>query len=137
MLALTAVNAEPHDRHTLEMQREKKGLPMKLPVQVTFQDFTPSAALDTAVRERASKLEQFHPHMISCRAVVSRESRHHQQGNTFTVHFDIKVKGQEIAITNHADEDPFVALRNAADAARRQLEDHARAQRGEVKAHSR
>jgi ribosomal subunit interface protein len=110
---------------------------MKIPVQVTFQDFTPSEALDTAVRERATKLEQFHPHMISCRVVVSRETRHHQQGNAFTVHFDIKVKGHEIAITRHADEDPFVALRDAADAAKRQIEDHARAQRGEVKSHGR
>lgn len=109
---------------------------MKIPVQVTFQDFSPSAALETAVRERTDKLEQFHPAVMSCRVVVGRETRHHQQGNAFSVHFDIKVKGQEIAITRHADEDPFVALRDAFDAARRQLEDHARTSRGEVKAHS-
>jgi ribosomal subunit interface protein len=102
---------------------------MRIPAQITFQDFTPSAALDTAVRERTARLEQFHPHLISCRVVVAREARHHHQGYRFSVHYDIKVKGQELAITKHADADPFIALRDAADAARRQLENHAEAQR--------
>lgn len=110
---------------------------MKLPLQVTFQDITPSEALDTAVRERAAKLDQFHPHILSCRVVVGRATHRRQQGNAFSVHFDIKVKGHEIAITRNADVDPFVALRDAFDAARRQLEDLAHERRGDVKAHSR
>ncbi|MGE5336761.1 MAG: HPF/RaiA family ribosome-associated protein [Gemmatimonadota bacterium] len=110
---------------------------MKLPLQVTFQDLTPSPALETAVRERAAKLDHFHPHLLSCRVVVSHETRRRKQGNEFSVRFDIKAKGHEIAITRTADEDPFVALRDAFDAAKRQLEELARAQRGEVKTHSR
>lgn len=110
---------------------------MKLPLQITFQDVTPSEALDSAVRERAAKLDHFHPHILSCRVVVSRETRRRQQGNEFGVRFDIKVKGHEIAVTRNADTDPFIALRDAYDAARRQLEELAREQRGDVKAHSR
>ncbi len=110
---------------------------MKLPLQVTFQDVTPSDALESAVRERAAKLDHFHPHVLSCRVVVARETRRRQQGNEFSVRFDIKIKGHEIAITRNADSDPFVALRDAFDAARRQLEELARENRGEVKLHSR
>jgi ribosomal subunit interface protein len=108
---------------------------MKLPLQVTFQDLSPSEALETAVRERAAKLDHFHPHLLSCRVVISRETRRRQQGNEFSVRFDIKVKGREIAVTRSADEDPFVALRDAFDAAKRQLEELAREQRGDVKTH--
>lgn len=110
---------------------------MKLPLQITFQDITPSEALDRAVRERAARLDQFHPHILSCRVVIARETHRRHQGNEFSVRFDIKVKGHEVAITRNADEDPFVALRDAYDAARRQLEDLAHERRGDVKAHSR
>jgi ribosomal subunit interface protein len=110
---------------------------MKLPLQITFQDVAPSEALDIAVRARAAQLDQFHPHILSCRVVVGRQTRRRQQGNAFSVHFDIKVKGHEIAITRNADADPFVALRDAFDAARRQLEELAHTRRDDVKAHSR
>lgn len=110
---------------------------MKLPVQVTFQDMSPSEVLDAAIRERAAKLDQFHPHLLSCRAVISRETKRKQQGNEFAVRLDVKAKGHEIAITRHANEDVFVAVRDAFDAARRQLEDLADARRGDVKTHNR
>jgi len=46
-----------------------------------------------------------------------------------------KVPGSEIAVTREHDEDVQVALRDAFDAARRQLEDYAREKRGDVKRH--
>lgn len=89
------------------------------------------------MRERAAKLDQVHPHLLSCRVVVGRVTRRHHQGNVFAVRFDVKAKGHEFAITRRADEDPFVALRESFDAARRRLEGLAQALRGDVKAHSR
>ena len=110
---------------------------MQLPVQVTFHGMTQSAALEQAIQERAAKLEQFHPQLISCRAVVEEASRHKQQGKEFVVRLDIKVPGGEVAISREHSEDPYVAVRDAFDAARRQLEDQARRRRGKVKAHTR
>ena len=107
---------------------------MQIPIQVTFHGMPQSAALDTAIRQHAGKLDRFHPHVISFRAVVEQIARHKQQGKEFQVRLDIKVSGGEIAINRDHDEDPFVAVRDAFDAARRKLEDHARRQRGDVKA---
>ena len=108
---------------------------MQLPVQITFRGMETSAAIDAAVRERAGKLEQFHPRIVSCRVVIEQPARHKHQGNQFVVHIDLKVPGGEIAVNREHHEDVYVALRDAFDAARRKLEDFAREQRGDVKHH--
>jgi ribosome-associated translation inhibitor RaiA len=110
---------------------------VKLPVQVTFRGMARSAALEEAIQDRAAKLDRFHPSVVSCRAVVEEIARHKQQGKEFVVRLDIKVTGAEVAINRDHSEDAFVAVRDAFDAARRQLEDHARRMRGEVKSHAR
>jgi ribosome-associated translation inhibitor RaiA len=106
---------------------------MQLPIQITFHGMSPSAALEQAIREHAGKLDHFHPGVISCRAVVEEVARHKQQGKEFSVRLDIKVSRGEIAVNRDRSEDAFVAVRDAFDAARRKLEDHARRQRGDVK----
>ncbi|MGE3376575.1 MAG: VTT domain-containing protein [Vicinamibacteria bacterium] len=108
---------------------------MQLPVQVTYRGMDSSAALDAAVREKAAKLEQFHPRIMSCRVVVEEIARHQAKGKPFEVRIDLKVPGGEIAVTREHDSDVYVALRDAFDAARRKLEDFAREQRGDVKHH--
>lgn len=109
---------------------------MELPIQITFRGMKASAALEAAVRDRATKLAQFHRHVMSCRVVIETAARHKQQGKEFVARLDIKVAGAEIAINREHSEDPFVAVRDAFDAARRKLEDHARRQRGDVKSHA-
>lgn len=106
---------------------------MELPIQVTFHGMDASPALDTAIREKAGKLDRFHPHVMSCRAVVEETGLHKTHGRMFAVRLDIKVKGAEIAITREHDEDPFVAVRDAFDVAKRQLEERSRRLRAEAK----
>ena len=72
---------------------------------------------------------------MGCGVVIEPAPRHKQQGKEFVVRIDIKVAGAEIAINRERNEDAFVAVRDAFDAARRKLEDHARRQRGDVKSH--
>jgi len=108
---------------------------MQLPVQVTYRGMQSSAALEDAVREKAAKLEQFHPRLMSCRVVIEEAGRHKTKGRQFVVHIDLKAPGGEVAVNRDHDEDVFVALRDAFDAARRKLEDLAREQRGDVKHH--
>lgn len=94
---------------------------MQLPVRVTFHGMRHSAALEEAIRERTARLERHHPRLISCRAVLGRAARHKQQGKEFVVRLDIKAPGADIAINRDHSEDPFVAVRDAFDAARRKL----------------
>jgi ribosomal subunit interface protein len=109
---------------------------MKLPLQVSFQGLERSPALEAAIEERATKLDRFHPHIVSCRVTVTQETRHHVQGRPFGVRLDLTVPGKEIAVTKKEDEDAFVAVRDAFDAARRMLQDELAQRRGEVKQHA-
>ena len=108
---------------------------MQLPLQITFRGLPHSDALETAIRERTVKLDRFHPRITSCRVVIEQAGRHQQQGKQFVVRLDIGVPGAEIAVNRDHAEDAMVAVRDAFDAARRKLEDHAREQRGDIKHH--
>lgn len=113
---------------------------MKIPLQITFRDIDRSDAMEAAIREKADKLDRFYAHIMSCRVAVSREHQHRHQGNLYQVHIDITVPNHEIVVTrspdqHHAHEDFYVALRDAFNAATRQLENHVRKQRGDVKHH--
>ena len=99
---------------------------MKTPLQVTFRDIPHSDALETHVRDKAQKLEQIFDDIISCRVVIEQPAKHHQQGKLFNVRIDLGVPGKEIVVDKQANEDAYVALRDAFDAAKRQLEDYAR-----------
>lgn len=110
---------------------------MQLPLQITFHGLPPSAALEAQIGERVARLEQFHPHITSCRVSVEEIGRHKQQGRRFCVQVDVRVPGKELVANHDHDEDIHVALRDAFDAMTRQLEDLVRQRRGEVKSHER
>lgn len=112
----------------------------QLPLQVVFRNVDRSDALEAKIREKTEKLCQFHPNVMSCRVSVEQLHRHHQQGNHFHIRIDLKVPGHELVAgrepdQDHAYTDPYVALRDAFDAMKRQLEDVARHQQGHVKTH--
>ena len=99
---------------------------MKTPLQITFRDMAHSDALESHIRDKAEKLEQFFADIISCRVVVEQPAKHNQQGKPFNVRIDLGVPGSEIVIDKQANEDAYVAVRDAFDAAKRRLEDYAR-----------
>jgi len=112
---------------------------MKIPLQITFHQVDPSAALEARIRELAARLERYSDHITRCHVTVQAPHRHHQQGNLFDIHLDITVPGREIAIrrahpADPSHEDPYVALRDAFRAARRKLQDYERERFGVPKA---
>lgn len=96
---------------------------MQIPLQITMRDMERSDALDAAIQGHAAKLEQFHSRITRCRVTVEQLRRHHQQGRHFAVKVDVRVPGREIVATHDHDEDVYIALREAFDAARRQLDE--------------
>ncbi len=113
---------------------------MQLPLQISFRDIPPSEAVETKIRERAEKLDRYYDRIMSCRVVVEAPHGRHHQGKLFHVRVDLTVPGGELVVSrepaqHHAHEDVFVAIRDAFDAAQRQLADHARRHRGDTKTH--
>lgn len=114
---------------------------MQLPLQITFKNMDHSPAVEARIREKAAKLERFFDRINRCEVVVEAPHRHHRKGKLYQVSIDITVPpGHELVVNrehrkDHAHEDVNVAIRDAFDAAARQLEDYARRLRGDVKEH--
>lgn len=108
---------------------------MKIPLQITVRNVSLSDVVETDIRQKAADLDSFYDRIMGCRVFVEAPHRHHHQGILYNVRIDLTVPGKEIVIKREPHEDVYVAVRDAFDAARRQLEDFARRQRGDVKSH--
>lgn len=113
---------------------------MKAPLQIVFHEIPSSDALVGKIRQRAEALDRL-VDIQSCRVAVERQHRRHHNGNLFKVRINLNVPGKEIVVSqapeaDHAHEDVYVAVRDAFDAVRRQLEEYLRVRRGEVKRHA-
>lgn len=102
---------------------------MKIPLQVVFHGMAPSPAMETAAREKAAKLERFTADIVSCRVDIEELHKHQSQGRPFGVRIHLTLPGEELTVDRVTDEDAHVALRDAFDSMRRQVEDRVRRQR--------
>lgn len=119
---------------------------------ITFHGLDHSDALEAEIKGRIDDLETYYPAIVGCRVVVGSAQRHHESGNRYQVRIEISVPGPDIVVshepslhgsaratradrTTKDDEtdperkDVRVAVREAFDVARRQLQDYARKQR--------
>jgi ribosome-associated translation inhibitor RaiA len=114
---------------------------MTVPLQITFRDLPRSAAVEERIRDCADNLERVFDRVTACRVVVEGRHRPQRAGRVAHLCIELNVPGKVITVGRDAGEfqvhdDVFVAVRSAFDAARRQLDRHARRRRGEVKSHT-
>jgi ribosome-associated translation inhibitor RaiA len=108
---------------------------MQVPLQITFRGMDHSDAVEAMIRERAGRLERFNRDIIRCHVTVDQPHRHRTTGRAFSVHIDITTPGGSVVLTHDPsdrDHEQFAAVvRDAFDAATRQLEEEARRRRGD------
>lgn len=109
---------------------------MQIPVHIQFRGMEPSEALEASARAHADKLEAFAPDIMTCRVAIELEQKHKHQGRPYGVHIDLTLPGHELVVNRVQDEDVYVALRDAFDNMKRQLEDVVRQRRGQEKLHA-
>jgi cold shock CspA family protein/ribosome-associated translation inhibitor RaiA len=114
---------------------------MQEPLRIAFRDMEAPIGVEEEIRERAADLERFYDRITSCSVVVEAHHHHHHQGRLYHIRIILVVPEREIVVRrepteHHAHEDLRVAIHDAFDAARRQLQDHARQMRGDVKPHA-
>ncbi|HYM34129.1 MAG TPA: HPF/RaiA family ribosome-associated protein [Steroidobacteraceae bacterium] len=113
---------------------------MQTPVMITFRHVSTSAAAEENIRGHIAYLEQHFGNLTSCRVIVDAPPAHRNKGAAFSVHVDLSVPGRDIFASVDGDEsgqysDVYVAIRDAFEAVKRQLENHSQKRRGEVKTH--
>ena len=114
---------------------------MQIPLQVTLRHMERTDALVARIRDMVDKLEQVCDEIISCRVLVEASSARHQTGQTYHVRINLSLRRREVVVSrdqaqNHAHEDAYVALRDAFNAAHRQLEELVDRKQHRVKAHT-
>src|SRR5579885_208435 len=108
---------------------------MQRPLRIISRDFSLSEAFEAEIRQKAAGLASYYPRMSGCEVTVRAPAlKHHRKGGPFIVNIRMTVPGRELAVDRQSEEELSQAIREAFDVARRQLEDYAREQRGDVKA---
>jgi len=113
---------------------------MQSPLQISFRNLDRSMAVEANVREKVEKLDKLFKEIITCRVSVEALHKHHNKGNLYHVRIYITVPDGELVVSrrpdlHHAHEDIYVAVRDAFNAARRQLRDYFRRRKGHLKTH--
>ncbi len=109
---------------------------MKQPLEIRFIGMEPSDAVEAAARKKADKLDRFRPDIMTCRVTIELAEKHRHQGRPFAVRVDVTVPDHELSVDRVHDEDVYVALREAFDDMKSQLEDSVRRVRGQEKLHA-
>lgn len=114
---------------------------MDVPLEIRFHNLSPSDAVEAMIRERAAKLDKLYDRLTSCRVAVEAPHKQHRKGNIYTVTINIGVPGGELMVNKephkpklrYANPDVYKALRDAFDAAERQLKAYKARLRGEIR----
>jgi ribosomal subunit interface protein len=95
---------------------------MQVPLEISTRWIDLSPPLEAELRKRVDRLERHSDRITSCRIAVERPTgNHHQEGGPFRVRVDITVPGSEL-VSDKSDEELYAAIRQAFDAAERQVE---------------
>jgi len=113
---------------------------MEVPLELSFKNMEQSDAIKALVQEKVARLDSLYDRLTSCRVSVEAPHKQHRKGNQYHVRIFMGVPKGELVVSRdpgdvHAHEDLRIAIRDAFGAAERQLKEHARKFRGDVKAH--
>ncbi len=106
---------------------------MMLPIQITTRHVELSETDEAMIHAEASALDKYAERIVSCRGVVEAPHRRRRTGTQYNVRIDLGVPQGELAVTRQTSDNLRTAVQRAFEAARRQMQDHARELRGDVK----
>jgi cold shock CspA family protein len=115
---------------------------MNVPPTISFRDVPRTEALDALINHRCDKLTTICDYLQSCRVMVERTQRHQQRGRSYRVRIDMTVPpGHELAVKREPSRGDLhqsleSEIREAFDAAERQLKELKGKQEGHVKQHA-
>ncbi|MGM0633095.1 MAG: ribosome hibernation-promoting factor, HPF/YfiA family [Pseudomonadota bacterium] len=94
--------------------------------QIVYHNIDQSDAITENVNKRIEKLKRFSNDIMGGRVVLDSPHNHQHKGKVYSVVLEIHTPNKEIVVNqdqhdNHAHEDMYVAIRDAFNAAERQL----------------
>lgn len=103
---------------------------MERPLEIAFHNMQSSEVLEAEIRRRVDRMDKRYARLVGCRVSVEALHQQHQTGNLYEVHITVSVPGRDLAVSRtpnnakqrYANPDAYVSVRDAFDAAERQLE---------------
>lgn len=92
--------------------------------EITYHNLDSSPALSEDINKRLKKLERYSSDITRIRVVVDSPHNHKHKGKLFHVTIEISTKGSLIPVS-HDDTSIHIAVRDAFEAAERQIKSHA------------
>jgi ribosomal subunit interface protein len=94
--------------------------------QIVFHNIEQSDAITDAVQKKIDKLRRYCGDIIGGRVVLDCPHNNHHKGKVYSVALELQTPNKPVMVTqdqhdNHAHEDLYVAIRDAFNAAERQL----------------
>lgn len=115
---------------------------MTIVAETLFRNMEPSDAIKEKVADRMAWLERHHGRVTHLNVTIEAPHRNHHKGKIYHVKIAIGLPGRPDLVVsqepeaNHAHEDVYIAIRDAFDAARRQLKDISDVRSGKTKNHT-
>ncbi len=113
---------------------------MQIPLQIHYHDLTATDSLEGEVRRRAAKLDEMFERIISIRVTLEQRQHARAGGYRFHVRLEVTIPGEDVIVSrdpgdDDAHNDMYVAIGDAFDAAKRQLQTRFDKMRNKVKTH--
>lgn len=116
-----------------------KEILMEVPPEITYRGVDKTDEIEADILKKAAKLDELHPHIVSCRVAVEREPGDQRSGSPYRVRVVARIPpGKELIGSREPGEgeshEPLrVAVKDAFEAVRRQLIKNKEKLQGEVK----
>ena len=106
-----------------------------LPLQITFRRIDHSAAIESAIRRHAARLERFQDQITRCHVIVDIPHQHRHRGNHYAIRLEMTTPSGEVFVMRDPELDDSrsdfqTVLRDAFDAATRHLDSDAQRRQG-------
>jgi ribosomal subunit interface protein len=120
--------------HEAGLDTRLRRMVMEIPLSIDARNVDVTPAVEALIRRKVAWLERFCKPIIRCEVAVEGPARR-RSGGPYEVRLTITVPPGEVKVARQQGPNLRIALREAFDASRRQLEDFAQCRRGETKNH--
>ncbi|MFW6125754.1 MAG: HPF/RaiA family ribosome-associated protein [Chloroflexota bacterium] len=110
-------------------------------LKTSYRGMDKDEAIEELIREKAAKLEKFHPQTVSCRVAIEKRHQHQDFGRPYRVRIEARIPpGHDVVAERRSTRgdmhEPLQhVVREAFDAAYRQVKEIVERQRRDVKEH--
>lgn len=114
---------------------------MRIPPTISYRDVPKTDALESLIAQKIEKLEQYYDQISSCRVAIEKTHDHPGSGSPYRVRLDITVPENREVIVDKSPDDGVqyppleTVIRDAFDAANRQLRELNEQQHNHMKTH--